>query len=239
MIYLISRLKGKAYSTIAYGISRDRTVKFASNVAILVLLEQAFADVDECNSAPRKILTLKQGQKATSTHISDWFEVAQKTELSNNALINHLYDSLHPATASHIQNRIMLRIALSTDLTSYLVEVRYIDAVLRSTNPTHTKGKSTLNTYQPTVQPVISPDSPPMEDAMDLSASKIGPSVTWTAVHAANRRIPRNDAARQVKRTYCFKNKLCSWCYDPSHRAWSCAEARWNHGKTVIEAEKA
>ncbi|KAI0991760.1 hypothetical protein K3495_g16427, partial [Podosphaera aphanis] len=125
MIYLISRLKGKAYSTIAYGINRDGTVKFASRDAILVLLEQAFADVDECNSARRKILTLKQGQKDTSTHISDWFEVAQKTELSDNALINHLYDSLHPAIASHIQNRIMLRQALPTDLTSYLVEVRH------------------------------------------------------------------------------------------------------------------
>ena len=134
--------------------------------------------MDKCNSARRKILTLKQGQKDTSTHISDRFEVAQKTELSDNALINHLYNSLHPVITSHIQNRIILRQALPTDLTSYLVEVRHINAVLRSTNPTYTKSKSTLNTYQPIVQPVIPPGSPPMEDAMDLSAANIGPSVT-------------------------------------------------------------
>ncbi|KAI0990820.1 hypothetical protein K3495_g17367, partial [Podosphaera aphanis] len=79
MIYLVSRLEGKAYSTISYGINRDGSIKFTSSEAILILLEQAFADVDECNAARREILTIKQGQKDTSTHISDWFDVAQKT----------------------------------------------------------------------------------------------------------------------------------------------------------------
>ena len=96
MLYLVSRLKGKAYSTIAYGINRNGTANFASTDAILVLLEQAFADIDEQNVACRQILTIKQGRKDTATHISDWFEVAQKTKLSDNALINHLYDTLHP-----------------------------------------------------------------------------------------------------------------------------------------------
>ncbi|KAI0992342.1 hypothetical protein K3495_g15844, partial [Podosphaera aphanis] len=141
MIYLVSRLKGKAYSTIPHGINRNDTVNFPSTDAILVLLEQAFADVDECNSARRQILTMKQGQKDTSTHISDWFDIVQKTQLSDDALINHLYDSLHPTIVYHIQNRVMLRQELPTDLTSYLVEVRHIDAVLRSSNPDYTNNK--------------------------------------------------------------------------------------------------
>ncbi|VCU40966.1 Bgt-20517 [Blumeria graminis f. sp. tritici] len=71
MLYLISRLRGKAYSTISQGINRDGTFKFTSCESILLLLEQAFADMDECDAARSTILKIKQGQKDTSTHISD------------------------------------------------------------------------------------------------------------------------------------------------------------------------
>ena len=254
MLYLVSRLKGKAYSTISHGINRDGTIKFTSSEAILVLLEQAFADVDECNTARREILTIKQGQKDTSTHISDWLDVAQKTGLSDDALINHLYDSLHPAIVSHIQNRVMLRQPLPKDLTSYLVEVRHIDSVLRSSNPNYTKSKYSTNShhiFSPpvpnfTTLPASSPTSPPAGEPMDLSASSLNRNITWTAVDATKHRIPRNEAERCAKRAYCYENKLCSWCYDPGHRARICAEARWNQGKTrsadnktVVEQEKA
>ncbi|KAI0999671.1 hypothetical protein K3495_g8522 [Podosphaera aphanis] len=141
MIYLVSHLKGKVYSTISHGINRNGTVNFSSADAILVLLEQTFADVDECNSARRQIPTMKQGQKDTSTQISDWFDIAQKTQLSDDTLIIHLYDSLHPTIVSHLQNRIMLRQELPTDLTPYLVEVRHINHVLGSSNPGYTKNK--------------------------------------------------------------------------------------------------
>lgn len=179
MLYLVSCLKGKAYSTISHGINIDGTIKFTSTKAILVLLEQAFADVDKYNAAWWEILTIKQGQKDTLTHISDWFNVAQKTGLSNNALINHLYDSLHPAIVSHIQNRVMLRQSLPTDLISYLVEVRHIDAVFRSSNPSYTKSKHSTNShhlYSPpipkfTTLATPSPSTPPAREPMDLSAS--------------------------------------------------------------------
>lgn len=78
-MYLVSCLKGKAYSTISPGINRDGTIKFTSTEAILVLLEQAFANVDKYNAARREILTIKQGQKDALTHIFDWFDLAQRT----------------------------------------------------------------------------------------------------------------------------------------------------------------
>ncbi|KAI0998264.1 hypothetical protein K3495_g9929 [Podosphaera aphanis] len=109
MVYVISRLRGKAYSTIAYGIKRDGTVQFPSTDAILTLLEQYFSDVDEINTGRREILSIKQAHKDTATHIIDWFEIAQRTDLSDNALINHLYDSLHPEITTPIRNRVMLR----------------------------------------------------------------------------------------------------------------------------------
>lgn len=40
ILYLVSRLKGKAYAIIAHGINRDGTIKFPSANHILVLLEQ-------------------------------------------------------------------------------------------------------------------------------------------------------------------------------------------------------
>ncbi|KAI1003556.1 hypothetical protein K3495_g4646 [Podosphaera aphanis] len=193
MIYLVSRLEGKAYSTLSYGINRDGSIKFTSSEAILVLLEQAFADVDECNAARRKILTIKQGQKDTSTHISDWFDVAQKTGLADDALINHLYDSLHPAIVSHIQNRVMLRQPLPNDLTSYLVEVRHINAVLRSSNPCYTKDKSNSSNHHHSSLPIpnsTAPSNPFAADPMDLSASNLGRNITWTSADAVNQRIP-------------------------------------------------
>ena len=179
---------------------------------------------------------------------------AQKTGLSDDALINHLYDSLHPAIVSHIQNRVMLRQPLPKDLTSYLVEVRHIDSVLRSSNPNYTKSKYSINShhiFSPpvpnfTTLPASSPTSPPAGEPMDLSASSLNRNITWTAVDATNHRIPRNEAERCAKSAYCFENKLCSWCYDPGHRAQNCAEARWNQvktrsadSKTVVEQEKA
>lgn len=236
MLCLVSRLKGKAYSSIACGINRNGTVNFASTDAILVLLEQAFADIDEQNVACRQILKIKQGRKDTATHISDWFEVAQKKKLSDNALINHLYDSLHPNIKAQIQNRVILRHSIPTDLTSYLIEVRHIDAVLRSTNPNYTT--SSLASGSHSSLPLYSTASP-------LSAAKISPAIVWTSSDAENHRIPRNEAEKSAKQNYCFENKLCSWCYDPGHRARVCAEARWNKDKkksadkkTIIEEEK-
>ncbi|VDB90598.1 Bgt-20887-4, partial [Blumeria graminis f. sp. tritici] len=73
--------------------------------------------------------------KDTDSHLINWYEVAQKTELSDDALINHLYNSPHPTILSHLQNRVMLRQELPTDLSSYLIEVCHIDAVLRSSDP--------------------------------------------------------------------------------------------------------
>ncbi|KAF5179766.1 Reverse transcriptase domain protein [Thalictrum thalictroides] len=246
MLYLVSRLKGKAYSTIAHGINRDGTIKFPTADDILVALEQAFADVDECNAARRQILTIKQGTKETSSHISDWYEVALKTGLSDNALINHLYDSLHPAIVAQIQNRTMLRQQMPTDLSSYLVEVRHIDAVLRSSNPSYTKIKSTPSIFHPLISPINSTNTQTLDDPMDLSAAKTVSSTIWTTKDAAAHRIPRNEAEKAAKRSYCFENNLCSWCYDPGHRARICAEARWNKGKTrsqdnktIVEEEKA
>ena len=81
---------------------------------------------------------------------------------------------------------------------------------------------------------------------MDLSAAKTSPTIIWTAADAINHRVPRNEAEKNAKRIYCFENKLCSWCYDPGHRARVCAEACWNKGKrkspdnkTILEEEKA
>ncbi|VDB96360.1 Bgt-51754 [Blumeria graminis f. sp. tritici] len=205
MLYLVSRLKGKAYSIIAYGINRNGTANFASTDAILVLLEQAFASINEQNVACLQILTIKQGRKDTATHISDWFEVARKTKLSDNALINHLYDSLHPNIKVQIQNRVMLRQPLPTDLTSYLIEVRHIDAVLRSSNPNYTT--SSLSSGSHSSLPLPSTASPPPPgDPMNLSAAKISPVIVWTSSDAENHRIPRNEAEKSAKRNYCFEN---------------------------------
>ena len=81
---------------------------------------------------------------------------------------------------------------------------------------------------------------------MDLRASRISPTVTWSSTDAINRRIPSNVAEKNAKRAYCFENKICSWCYDPDHRAGVCAQAPWNKGKvksadnkTKNDAEKA
>ncbi|VCU40768.1 Bgt-20887-2, partial [Blumeria graminis f. sp. tritici] len=73
--------------------------------------------------------------KDTASHLIDWYEVAQKTELSDDALRNHLYNSLHPTIVSHLQNCVILRRELPTDLSLYLIEVRHIDAVLCSSDP--------------------------------------------------------------------------------------------------------
>ncbi|VCU40265.1 Bgt-20887-3, partial [Blumeria graminis f. sp. tritici] len=73
--------------------------------------------------------------KDTASHLTDWYEVAQKTELSDDALINHLYNSLHSTIVSRLQNRVMLHQELLTDLSLYLIEARHIDAVLRSSDP--------------------------------------------------------------------------------------------------------
>ena len=93
---------------------------------------------------------------------------------------------------------------------------------------------------------LLLPRPPPPGDPMDLSAAKLSPTIVWTSSDAANHRIPRNEAEKSAKRNYCFENKLCSWCYDPGHRARVCAEARWNKDKkksadkkTIIEEEKA
>ena len=139
----------------------------------------------------------------------------------------------------------MLRQPLPTDLTSYLIEVRHIDAVLRSTNPSYTT--SSLSSVSHSSLPLpITASRPPPGDPMDLSAAKLNPTIVWTSSDAANHRIPRNEAEKSAKRNYCFENKLCSWCYDPGHRARVCAEARWNKDKkksadkkTIIEEEKA
>ncbi|KAI0992991.1 hypothetical protein K3495_g15193, partial [Podosphaera aphanis] len=125
----------------------------------------------------------------------------------------------------------MLRQPLPDDLTSYLVEVRHIDAVLRSSNPGYTKEKSNASNHHHSSLPVPNSTAPPnpfAADPMDLSASNLGRNITWTSTDAANHRIPRNEAEKCAKRAYCFENKLCSWCYDPGHRARICAEARWN-----------
>ena len=71
-----------------------------------------------------KFSQLSKAKKDTSTHISDWFDVVQKTGLSDDALINHLYDSLRPAIVSHIQNCVIIRQPLPIDIASYLVKVR-------------------------------------------------------------------------------------------------------------------
>lgn len=245
MSYIVSRLKGKAYSTIAHSIKRDGTINLSSSDAMLTLLEQAFADVDECNTARRQILVTKQGQKETSNHISDWLEIAHKTDLSDDALINHFYDSLHPLIVSQIQNRLMIRQEMPADLCSYLVEVRHIDAVLRSSNPNYTKNKPSFTSSFQALRPMNAQYHAAGGDPMDLSASKASTHITWTTRDATNHRIPRNEAEKLAKRDYCFENNLCSWCYDPGHRARVCAEARWNQGKkksrdnkTVIEEEK-
>lgn len=58
----------------------------------------------------------------------------KKNELTDDALKSHFYDSLHPAILYHIHNCVMQRQSLSTNLTSHIVELRHIDAVLRSGN---------------------------------------------------------------------------------------------------------
>lgn len=95
----------------------------------------ALADVDECNTVRGEILKIKPGQKDTATRISDWSDKPQKkNELTDDALKSHFYDSLHPAILYHIHNCVMQRQSLSTNLTSHIVELRHIDAVLRSGN---------------------------------------------------------------------------------------------------------
>ncbi|KAI0992272.1 hypothetical protein K3495_g15914 [Podosphaera aphanis] len=142
----------------------------------------------------------------------------------------------------------MLRQELPTDLTSYLVEVRHIDAVLRSSNPDYTNNKVIpQGNYHPLISPIHNQAIIPPEDPMDLSAARISPpTVMWSSTDAINRRKPINEAEKIAKRAYCFENKICSWCYDPGHRARFCAEAPWNKGKvksadnkTINEAEKA
>ncbi|VCU39461.1 Bgt-20629-2, partial [Blumeria graminis f. sp. tritici] len=120
---------------------------------------------------------------------------------------------------------------MPTDLTSYLVEVRHIDAVLRSSDPNYTKSKPVSGTYFPSTLPFSAITSTPIGEPMDLSSATTIPKTTWTAVDAATHRIPQTEAEKCAKRSYCFENKLCSWYYDPGHRARVCAEARWNKDK--------
>ncbi|KAI1000354.1 hypothetical protein K3495_g7842 [Podosphaera aphanis] len=154
----------------------------------------------------------------------------------DDALINHLYNSLRRTIVAQIQNRAMLRQSIPKDLNSYLVEVRHINAVLRSANPNYTKNKPSVSNYYslalflpaPTTLPATQPDG----DLMDLNVANLSHMITWNANDAANHRIPRNEVEKCVKRAFCFENKLCSWCYDPGPRARICAEELWNQNKS-------
>ena len=194
-----------------------RSVKYTSVDAIFVLLEQTIGEIEPSNAARRKILTIKQGQKDTASHLIDWYEVAQKAELSNDALINHLYNSLHPTIVTHLQNCVMLRQELPMDLTSFLIEARHIDAVLRSSDPQYTKAPNVLS--------ILS------REMIDSSVSKSTQFAIWSPTDTENHRISRHDKERSAKPKYCFENKLCSLCFDPSHHARICPKAHWNQDK--------
>lgn len=115
----------------------------------------------------------------------------------------------------------------TTSLSEFLTIVRDADSTLRMLYPSYYKttpasyGHS-ISAAKPT-PPLSLLTSPPSTtvlapanegDAMDLS-------VVWTGSMGGKRR-PKNDAERQARREYCFKNGLCLFCESPEHRIDVC-----------------
>ena len=98
---------------------------------------------------------------------------------------------------------------MPTDLTSYLVKVRHIDAVLRSSNPNYTKIKPIPETYISPTLPSVTPNIS-IGEPMDLISVKTILKTTWTTADAANHRIPRAGAEKYAKRAYYLENKLAA-----------------------------
>ena len=227
MIYLKSRLRGRAYNTVIQGFAIDGSISYNTTKDIVALLQQSFGNIDEEGTAQQDIMKIRQNQKATPEFLNEWSQIAAKTGFDDKAKIAHLKHALHPEILIRLQQLQLSMVPIKTDLPGFLEQIRRIDSIIRSTNPDYVKTKSVLPS---SILKNLTPDIP-IEltttqggDAMDLSA-------IWT--NASGNKIPQNDEEKLARREFCFKHGLCNWCNAKGHKATFCAKAPWNSDKAV------
>ncbi|SLM34589.1 hypothetical protein LPUS_03426 [Lasallia pustulata] len=211
MIYLKSRLRGKAYNAVIYGFGKDGSISFKSISAIMALLKQSFGNTDEEGTAQTDIMKLKQLHKLTIEFLNDWSQKAQLTGFDNKSKIALLKNVLHPELLICLQHLQLSQFPISSNFPGFLAQLCQIDSIICQTNPNYTN-KPTAAT--PQVLPVsFIPHQAPQDntttqsgDEMDLSGITI--HAVW--VNKQGNKIPQNDEERAQRKTFCFANSLCN-----------------------------
>ena len=120
MIYLKSRLRGKAYNAVIYGFDKEGSISFESISTIVALLKQSFGNTDEEGTAQTNIMKLKQLHKLTIEFLNDWSQKTQLMRFDNKSKIVLLKNVLHPELLICLQHLQLSKVPISSNFPGFL-----------------------------------------------------------------------------------------------------------------------